>query len=138
MSKRGYILLLLFILATHVAYSQTYFQQDVKYTIDVKLDDSLHYLNAKETIVYTNNSPDTLKFIYFHLWPNAYRTSNSHLGRQMLLEGNTKLYWSDYSERGSITGLDFTLNGSKANWRVFEDTVDVCIVYLNSPLVPGA
>ena len=54
------------------AFSQEYFQQEVNYKIHVSLNDSLHELNAFETVDYINNSPDTLHFIYFHLWPNAY------------------------------------------------------------------
>ncbi|HKC67439.1 MAG TPA: M1 family peptidase, partial [Bacteroidia bacterium] len=68
--------LLLFI--SQVAFSQkTYFQQQVDYTINVSLNDVKHTLSAVESIVYYNNSPDTLKFIYFHLWPNAYKDNNS-------------------------------------------------------------
>ena len=48
-----------------------YFQQHVTYDIEVTLDDSLHTLNGYEKLTYTNNSPDTLDFIWFHLWPNA-------------------------------------------------------------------
>ena len=39
-----------------------YFQQEVDYTIQVKLDDEKNMLRATESMVYINNSPDTLKF----------------------------------------------------------------------------
>ena len=53
-----------------MAFSQ-YWQQQTNYTIDVSLNDKEHTLEGFEKIEYTNNSPDTLKFIWFHLWPNA-------------------------------------------------------------------
>ena len=48
-------------------------QQKVNYKIDVEIDTKKHILYGRETIIYTNNSPDTLKEIYIHLYPNAYR-----------------------------------------------------------------
>ncbi|HCQ29849.1 MAG TPA: peptidase, partial [Flavobacteriales bacterium] len=50
-----------------------YFQQEVNYKIDVRLDDTLHFLHGHETIEYKNNSHETINYIYFHLWPNAYK-----------------------------------------------------------------
>ncbi len=55
------------------AKSDAYFQQYVNYEIDVKLDVDYHSLSAHETLLYTNNSTDTLHEIYFHLYMNKYR-----------------------------------------------------------------
>ena len=49
-----------------------YWQQDVHYTIKVTLFDSLDIVGGKEELVYYNNSPDTLKEVYFHLYQNAF------------------------------------------------------------------
>ena len=56
-----------------IAHSQAYWQQQTDYTIDVKLNEKEKTLDGFEKIVYTNNSPDTLQFIWFHVWPNAYK-----------------------------------------------------------------
>ena len=45
------------------AQEKTYFQQQVNYNIDVRLDDIKHELEANVKIEYTNNSPDKLDFI---------------------------------------------------------------------------
>ena len=50
-----------------------YFQQEVAYRIDVTLNDRDHTLSAFLSLDYTNHSPDTLGYIWFHLWPNAYK-----------------------------------------------------------------
>src|SRR5665811_1071886 len=63
--------------------SQEYFQQEVNYNIQVSLNDERHELNAFETLEYINYSPDTLHFLYFHLWPNAYSNNNTPLARQL-------------------------------------------------------
>src|SRR3954469_2662625 len=56
---------------------QQYFQQEVKYEMHVELNDVKHELSATTIVEYTNNSPDTLREIYFHLWPNGYKDDES-------------------------------------------------------------
>lgn len=42
--------------------------------MSVSLNDKDHSLDGFAKIQYINHSPDTLKYIWFHLWPNAYST----------------------------------------------------------------
>jgi hypothetical protein len=48
-------------------------QQRVKYTMDVDLDTRDHRFTGSTRLVYTNNSPDTLRELFFHLYLNAFR-----------------------------------------------------------------
>ncbi|MCW8108943.1 M1 family metallopeptidase [Alteromonas ponticola] len=50
-----------------------YWQQKVDYAIDVKLDEDKRRIDASETITYTNNSPDTLKYLWIQLDQNKFR-----------------------------------------------------------------
>ena len=70
-----------------------YFQQHVSYEIDVKLNDQNHTLSAFEKIEYTNNSPDTLEYIWFHIWPNAYKNDSTALAKQLLRLGSTRFHY---------------------------------------------
>jgi hypothetical protein len=90
-----------------VVSGQEYFQQEVNYIIHVSLNDSLHELTATENISYRNNSRDTLKEIYFHLWPNAYNNNSTALAKQQLENGNKKLFEASDSLKGYMDGLDF-------------------------------
>ncbi|MCH9006925.1 M1 family metallopeptidase [candidate division KSB1 bacterium] len=54
-----------------------YWQQFVHYKMDVTLLPVEHALVGDETILYRNNSPDTLYNIYLHLYPNAYKNSQT-------------------------------------------------------------
>lgn len=47
-------------------------QQKVKYTMDVNLDVNANVIRGKQSITYTNHSPDTLKRIFIHLFWNAF------------------------------------------------------------------
>jgi hypothetical protein len=48
-------------------------QQQVKYVMAVDLDVRTHRFTGDATLVYTNNSPDTLREVFFHLYFNAFR-----------------------------------------------------------------
>jgi peptidase M1-like protein len=49
----------------------SYWQQRADYTIRASLDTSSHTIRGEETIRYTNNSPDTLRFVWLQLDMNA-------------------------------------------------------------------
>ncbi|MEI9908804.1 MAG: hypothetical protein WDO71_03510 [Bacteroidota bacterium] len=42
-----------------------------------------HTLKGFLTLEYTNNSPDKLEYIWFHLWPNAYKNENTAYAKQI-------------------------------------------------------
>lgn len=50
-----------------------YWQQRVRYTIVATLDEAQTKLRGKATLVYVNNSPDTLREMYVHQYLNAFR-----------------------------------------------------------------
>ncbi|WP_315816474.1 hypothetical protein [Paraflavitalea speifideaquila] len=75
--------LLALILLNNIGFSQDYWQQEVHYTIDVTLNEKQHSLNGNLSVQYTNHSPDTLTYIWFHLWPNAYKNDQTALAKQL-------------------------------------------------------
>ncbi|OAB31568.1 M1 family metallopeptidase [Flavobacterium fryxellicola] len=50
-----------------------YWQQHVDYKMDVTMDVSTYRYKGTQELVYTNNSPDTLKKVYYHLYNNAFQ-----------------------------------------------------------------
>ena len=117
--------------------AQSYFQQDVHYTIHVKLDDVKNEFTADESIEYTNNSPNELSFIYMHLWPNAYKDNTTPLAKEFLKSGERKFYYSKAEERGYIDQIDFKIDGQPSKWSLLKDSIDICKLYLNQPLKSG-
>lgn len=102
------VIFALFLLSTHLLNAQAYFQQDVKYTIQVSLDTTLHVLNGNIRIEYKNNSKTDLGEIYFHLWPNAYKNNTTELAKQFIRTGNKDFLFSDSLQRGFIDKINFT------------------------------
>ena len=128
----------LFTFLFQIIYCQeSYWQQQVNYIIDVTLNDKEHTLEGFEKIEYINNSPDTLRFIWFHIWPNAYKNERTAFSEQLLLNGNTKFYFSDKDERGYINRLDFKANNITLDVEDHPKFIDVVKLILPSPLAPG-
>ena len=117
--------------------SQQYFQQEVNYEIHVSLNDQLHELAAFETIEYINHSPDTLHFLYFHLWPNAYSNNNTPLARQLLQFYGKQPLFNNPELSGFIDSLDFKVNDKKVIWELLPGQADICRIGLEVPLYPG-
>lgn len=111
-----------------------YFQQEVNYKIRVSLDDKKHELSAFEEIKYINNSVTSLSYIYFHLWPNAYKNHRTALAKQLLENGETDFYYSKEEERGFIDSLDFKVNGKTVKVEYDPEHIDICKLILNEPI----
>ncbi len=51
----------------------TYWQQEVDYTMDIDVDVENYQYKGKQKLVYTNNSPDELNKVFYHLYFNAFQ-----------------------------------------------------------------
>jgi Peptidase family M1 domain len=127
-----------FLLITTASFAQsTYWQQHLNYTIEAELNDAEKSITGNETIRYKNNSPDTLRFIWFHLWANAYKNDSTALFKQ--LHGDTTRHEEKSTGYGSIEGLAFKVNNQPAKTEAHPNAnyIDVIKVLLNDPLLPG-
>jgi len=64
------------ILNIHSAQAQSsdgYWQQHVNYIMDLDMNVQNYQYRGKQTLVYTNNSPDTLQQVFYHLYFNAFQ-----------------------------------------------------------------
>ena len=129
--------LLVFSLYSVFGWTQEHFQQEVNYEIHVSLDDEKHQLHASEVIDYKNNSTSTLHYIWFHLWPNAYKDNKSALAKQMRQDDDLALFYSKHTDRGWIDSLQFHVDGQTVRMEMDSKNPDICRVFLDKPLAPG-
>ncbi len=54
------------------AQNTSYWQQHVDYKMEVSMDVKTYQYKGKQELVYTNNSPETLTRVFYHLYPNAF------------------------------------------------------------------
>jgi hypothetical protein len=93
-----------------------YWQQRADYTIAATLDTSAKSVNGSVTIRYTNNSPDTLRFVWMYLEQNLYRPG-SH-GSAIFPQDSR---WGVRGFQGGFDLADVRVNGSSVVPRV-DDT----------------
>lgn len=124
---------------TITAFSQdSYWQQEVNYKMDVSLDDKANTLTGAATITYKNNAPDALSFIWFHIWPNAYKNDSTALFQQIKNDPTSEEDLSNIT-RGYIEGLNFKVNGATAKTEPHSNPayIDIIKVVLPKSLNPG-
>jgi len=125
---------LLVIVSSHTIIAADYWQQDVRYLIDVALDPAQKSISGGLTLKYKNNSSDTLDFVYFRLAPNGMRPGSPLHQRELDL-GTDRFSNADTSDFGLclIQSL-FDGDGEVLNY-----TLDYSIarVELNHSLLPG-
>ncbi|MCS3800162.1 M1 family metallopeptidase [Niastella sp. OAS944] len=113
-----------------------YWQQEVRYDIQVALNDKQHSLKGDLLVEYINNSPDTLNYIWFHLWPNAYKDKNTALAKQLAQEkDNVKKVL--INDPGYISNLHWKINGQNAKTEDDTANIDMVKLVLAQPLLPG-
>jgi len=135
---KKYILIMLICASSAVFAQDNYWQQQVDYNIDVSLNDADKTLAGAETIKYKNNSPSTLDFIWFHIWPNAYKQETTALFQQIKNDPSRTKKLEKY-EFGSIDGLNFKANGKTLLTEAHPNPqyIDIIKVKLETPLKPG-
>ena len=135
--KTYYLAVLLFI-AGNLYAQQPYWQQQLNYTIKAELNDKDTSISGVETIIYKNNSPSSLDFIWFHIWPNAYKNETTALYQQ-LKKDTARSKKLENPGKGHIEKLAFTVDGQAARTEPHSNPqyIDVIKVILDKPLVPG-
>jgi hypothetical protein len=136
--KKIFSLLVLLYCQLPIAFCQLpqYWQQQVNCKIDVTLNDADHTLDGYIKMDYFNNSPDTLYFIWIHLWPNAYKNDRTAFSDQRIENGSTDFYFSGDDKRGYINRLDFKVNTITAKTEDHPQHQDITKLILPTPLAP--
>lgn len=145
---------MLLLLGTMVATAQPdRWQQRVKYKMDVRMDVQANRLKGKQTLEYTNNSPDTLFRVFYHLYWNAFQPGSMmdvrsrELGKVVLAKNDsgrvTKVDWDSRvtdrisrltpDEIGYQKILSLKMNGRQLNYYT-EETI--LVVELDKPILP--
>lgn len=122
-----------------------YWQQHVDYTMAVNMDVETFQYTGTQTLVYTNNSPDELKRVYFHLYFNAFQPgSEMDIRLQNIADPDDRMTTPDKksriaslteSEQGYLHAISLTQDGSKVS---FSEEGTVLVVDLAKPIASGA
>ena len=95
--KLAFIFIAIIAFVTNISAQADRWQQHINYNIKATLDVATNIVKGTEDIVYTNNSTDTLRKVYFHLYWNAFQPNSSMDVRSRELGKNTMT-----SRRGDV------------------------------------
>ena len=111
-----------------------YWQQDIYYNINATIEDKTGIIDGREELTYWNNSPDTLYFVYFHLYQNAF-VKGSHL-EQLNEANNFHQRFGPYEAAGKGTEVERVENNGNSNVIALMDNT-IMKVSLTQPLLPN-
>ncbi|MGB6267676.1 MAG: M1 family metallopeptidase [Olleya sp.] len=117
----------------------TYWQQHVDYKMEIDMDVTSYQYKGKQTLVYTNNSPDVLDRVYYHLYFNAFQPGSEMDVRSRTIEDPDRRVGDRISklapnEIGYIKVNSLKQDGKSLN----HDTVGTVLeVDLVKPIQPG-
>ncbi|WP_149273629.1 M1 family metallopeptidase [Pareuzebyella sediminis] len=136
--------LLLLVTTSLVAQNSTYWQQHVDYTMEVTMNVENYQYTGTQKLVYTNNSPDELSRVYYHLFFNAFQPGSEmdirlqHVpdpdGRMMTSENTSRIAGLAEEEIGYIHPTSLLQDGEEVGY-VEEGTV--LVVELAKPIPSG-
>lgn len=136
--NRFVLILSLFLFIFCVSAQDYRWQQRVAYQMEVKLDVNTHKLTGTQKLVYTNNSPDTLRKVYYHLYYNAFQPGSMMDVRSRTIADPDARVTDRISklkddEIGYQHILKLTQDGKEVRYQVFGTILEV---ELNKPLLP--
>ena len=111
-----------------------YWQQDVAYTIDAVVDDATDIVDGHLELTYYNNSPDALKYVYFHLYQEAFQPGS--YAHQLNVANNNVPEYGNYEAQGLGTEVEkihiVAINGFPTSKEVLTEQ-DNTILRVNLP-----
>src|SRR5688500_16903361 len=129
------------------SFSQSaYWQQKVKYAMDIDMNVQTNRFTGKQKLEYWNNSPDTLNRVFYHLYFNAFQPGSmmdSRSRRQGTIQAGRSADWDprvkdriqhlkpDETGYQKITSLK--MNGRPQKFEVEETILKV---KLDKPILP--
>lgn len=150
-SIQGSCIIMLFLSVHAFAQSTSYWQQRVDYTMEIDMDVDSYQYKGVQTLKYTNNSPDTLTHVYYHLYFNAFQPGSemdarlqsiadpdgrmvNNLGTKEHPEFESRIAKLSPSEIGYIKVKSLKQNGKDITFTVEGTVLDAT---LNKSILPG-
>ena len=133
----GFFYSILFLFSP-LLFSQNYWQQKVDYEMSVDVDVNSFLFSGKQKLLYTNNSPDTIQKVFYHLFFNAFQKGSEMAVRIKTGKDKNRRFKIDLdtllpSEEGFLKVFNLKQNGKKIISKVSGTILEVA---LSSPIPP--
>lgn len=133
-------ILLLIAVSVSAQNNTSYWQQKVDYKMEIDMDVESFQYEGKQELTYTNNSPDVLDKVFYHLYFNAFQPGSEMDVRSLTISDPDRRVGDRISklapnEIGYIKPTKLTQDGKKLNYKIAGTVLEV---ELNTPIQPGA
>ena len=118
-------------------------QQHVDYTMDVQMDVKTYQYTGTQKLIYTNNSPDELSRVFYHLYYNAFQPGSEmdirlqnikDPDKRMMVDGKSRIASLSESEMGYLHAESLTQDGQPVS---FTEEGTILVVDLAKPIPSG-
>lgn len=116
-----------------------YWQQRADYTMEVDFDVEKHQYTGTQKLVYTNNSPDTLDRVFYHLYFNAFQPGSMMDVRSRTIEDpdrrvGDRIFSLKEDEIGYLNVKSLSQNKKGVK---YQQVGTILEVQLDKPILPG-
>ncbi len=124
----------------HASAQPDRWQQKVDYEMEIDFDVSVHRFTGTQKLIYTNNSPDTLNRVFYHLYFNAFQPGSMMDVRSRNIKDpdrrvGDRIARLKENEIGYLRPLSLRQNGKTVQYQVNGTILEV---QLNKPVLPGS
>ena len=110
-----------------------YWQQDVHYKISADVDEKTNIISGNMELIYSNNSPDTLNEVFFHLYQNAFQPGSYY--DNLHKNNKVKSQFGLYESYGLGTLIeDLNIENRKSDYKIDNTILHAT---LDKPILPG-
>lgn len=138
--KKIFLVTIYLFINFHFLAQNSYWQQEIKYDIEVDFDHKMHQFNLSQEITYSNNSPDDLEKVFFHLYYNAFQPgSMMDVRSRTIKDPDSRVGERIYRLKPSEIGFQkiISLKNEKGHDLKFNEQGTILEVFLEKPLRPG-
>ncbi|SDG40023.1 M1 family metallopeptidase [Psychroflexus sediminis] len=140
MLKHTLTFILLISIATLFGQNNTnYWQQYANYDMDIDFDDTNYQYQGDQKLVYSNNSPDTLNRVFYHMYFNAFQPGSEMDVRSRTIQDpdsrvGDRISKLSESEIGFMRATSLTQDGVALDYELVGTVLEV---ELHKPILPG-
>ena len=120
-------------------FSQNYWQQAVDYKMNVEMNVEDYTYTGEQQLTYTNNSPETLHKVFYHLYFNAFQPGSEmaarvNNGKDKNTRFNINIDSINYNQQGYLKVYDLKQDGKSIQSVLSGTILEVTLI---EPIKPG-
>ena len=120
-------------------FSQNYWQQAVDYKMNVEMNVEDYTYTGEQQLTYTNNSPETLHKVFYHLYFNAFQPGSEmaarvNNGKDKNTRFNVNIDSINYNQQGYLKVYDLRQDGKSIQSVLSGTILEVTLI---EPIKPG-